>query len=428
MPPQVVKSEMLLSTELNETDVSRLIIGASGVDFSPHRLEQKLHGRSQSPRSTVTPPRPKRKYHRRTLSPLHMIQDLLFPGGLSAAYCNEETLSTSFLVLDGFMTIFLGEFSDEGASLSSEALRVATERWGRRLETNISVGKVSYEYRLSDEVEMSTGGDISRSEAPIISQNLEKVPLVLDQEPNERKILNPKFYFPPSHKMVADGLKFQEYDTVAEVYESILEADIDRYGEFDLVCAIDFHNLGVANLLANDLNFALYYFQESVYRKRECLGHNDPHIADSLIEIGIILYHRGDNEGAIRFFKESMEVYNDSNNSEGAGRALNCIGCVYYQMGDVQSALSYLEQAMVAQKMALGTSEQAESSLLNFALTQANVGYAKLRCEKTDAIAMLEDSLLVLESVLGDDNATAASVRSTIAIAKQPNSPETSES
>ncbi len=218
--------------------------------------------------------------------------------------------------------------------------------------------------------------------------------------------------------------QFQEYDQVAEVYESILEADIDRYGDDDLVCAIDFHNLGVANLLANDLDFALSYFQESVIRKKGCLGKNDHHIADSLIEIGIILYHRNDNAGAIRFFEESLEVYNDSMNSEGVGRALNCIGCVYYQMGDFTSALSYLEQAMVAQKMALGTSEQAESSLLNFALTQANIGYAKLKCGKPDAVAMLEDSLLVLESVLGDDNATAANVRTAIAFAKQPISQE----
>ncbi len=210
MPPQVVKSELLLSTELAENHLSGLIIDGGGLDSSQHKFDPYHHGRSSSPRSTLTPPRPKRKYHsKRPTSPIHMIQELLFPGGMSAAYVNEETLSTSFLILDGFMTIFLGEVSnvEVNKSLNSSALSGATERWGRRLETNISVGKVSYEYRCSDEVEMSTGEDVPRKEVSILSQNLEKVPLVLDQEPNDRKILNPKFYFPPSHKMVADGLK-----------------------------------------------------------------------------------------------------------------------------------------------------------------------------------------------------------------------------
>lgn len=124
------------------------------------------------------------------------------------AYCNEETLSSSFLILDGFMTISL--FDDSSSVLD------ATERWGKRLETNICVGKVSYEYRLSDEVEKQLNHASSKEEgeeevktkATILSQNLENIPLVLDQEPSEDgTLLDPDRYLPPSHKMVADALK-----------------------------------------------------------------------------------------------------------------------------------------------------------------------------------------------------------------------------
>lgn len=202
------------------------IIDSSDFKVSPQKeSSSKSSGRSQSPRSTLVsrPTRQKRRYSPSHVSnPLHVLQELLFPGGTSAAYCNEETASTSFLILDGFMTIFLGDLSNERSnrSISSNALQDATERWGKRLETNICVGKVSYEYRHSDEAEMymdmphSNSGEFSRRSATIVSQNLDRVPLVLDHDANNRDILDPKFYFPPSHKMVADALKVRFHNEI----------------------------------------------------------------------------------------------------------------------------------------------------------------------------------------------------------------------
>jgi hypothetical protein len=68
--------------------------------------------------------------------------------------------------------------------------------------------------------------------------------------------------------------------------------------------------------------------------------------------------------------------------------------------------------------MVLGMSEKAEASLLSFALTQSNIGYLKLKAGHLDAITVLEESLLVLESVIVDDDITVETVRSNVAIAK----------
>jgi tetratricopeptide (TPR) repeat protein len=183
---------------------------------------------------------------------------------------------------------------------------------------------------------------------------------------------------------------------------------------------MDYHNLGVTCLLAKEFDAALYYFQEAVIFKRACLGQNDPTVSDSLVEIGILLYYRNDYDGALKIFKEALEIYNDCSYDEGVGRTCNNIGCVYYKMGDASTALSYIQQALVCQRRSLGKSEKAESSLLNFALTLSNVGYLKLGSGHLDATAMLEESLLVLESVLGDDNSTVGKVKSNINIAKFP--------
>jgi tetratricopeptide (TPR) repeat protein len=187
---------------------------------------------------------------------------------------------------------------------------------------------------------------------------------------------------------------------------------------------MDYHNLGVTCLLANELDAALYYFQEAVIFKRACLGHNDPTVSDSLVEIGILLYNRNDYDGALKIFKEALEIYKECSNSEGVGRTSNNIGCVYDRMGDTATALTCIQEALVCQRRSLGTSEKAESSLLNFALTLSNIGYLKLGAGHLDAAAMLEESLLVLESVLGDDNGTVGKVKSKINIAKCPNDQE----
>jgi hypothetical protein len=44
-----------------------------------------------------------------------------------------------------------------------------------------------------------------------VSQNLKRIPLVLDQEPDDTgTLLDPDRYLPPGHKMVADALNVSE--------------------------------------------------------------------------------------------------------------------------------------------------------------------------------------------------------------------------
>lgn len=61
----------------------------------------------------------------------------------------------------------------------------------------------------------------------------------------------------------------------------------------------------------------------------------------------------------------------------------------------MESAQLYLERAIVALKVGLGLNTKAESALLIFALTQSNIGHLKLKQNQPDAIAPLEESLLV---------------------------------
>jgi len=427
MSPRIENSMDLMldstsaSTSTSTSSSSLLNNGSDSLLFSAFR-ETFLKKNVESKESGNCSSKAMRTMARR---PINMFQTLLIPGGsggISAAYCNEETLSTSFLVLDGFLTIFLGQFSLNEKNIYNME-RDANERWTKRVETNVCIGKVSYEYRMAEKEEKSMSMKHSSKSASIVSQTLVKKPLGVGPEPNDSKSINTDNYIPPSHKMVADCLTFHEFDEAVNVFEDILQIDEERYGENDLVCAVDLHNLGVTNLLAGKLNEAMNYFEESVLRKRECLGLNDNSISDSLVEIGIILYYKGDMDGALAKFKDALGITSQRSSRGDIGRICNNIACVYLSMNEpdsLDSAILYLEKALENQKVGMGSDTQAESALLNVAITQSNIGHLKLRLnELDDAIAPLEESLLVLESVLGDDNMTVESVRANIAIAKK---------
>jgi len=279
MAPQNMSIRVLLTPPLN---------GSNSTSNSPHTNTNRDMKKYNSERSQHDKPKGNcTSKAMRTMArrPINMFQTLLIPGGsagVSAAYCNEETLSSSFLILDGFLTLFLGRYSPCGRN-EYDMRRDASERWGKRVETNVCIGKVAYEYRMAEEKEKEKSMDFESSSngATIVSQTLVKKPLGLSSEPTDSKVINIDSYVPPSHKMVADCLTFQEFDEATSVYEDILLTDQERYGEKDLVCAIDLHNLGVTNLLAGKLDEAMEYFEESATRKRECLGENDTSVSVS---------------------------------------------------------------------------------------------------------------------------------------------------
>lgn len=209
MAPQILNMELLLTSHWTDRDAKPTSHGENQMLKQDFSKQQVPHKRRKSSFGSVK---------QFAIDPIHMIQTLLTPG-ISAASCNEETLSSSFLILDGLLTISLGELTAEGRETKYNMLEDATERWGARFETNIGVGKVCYEYRHETEEEeekcmsccSSVGDDeCNPSQGNILSQTLDLIPLVLDESLIDIRAINPDGYIPPSHKMVADCLKVRQ--------------------------------------------------------------------------------------------------------------------------------------------------------------------------------------------------------------------------
>ncbi len=110
---------------------------------------------------------------------------------------------------------------------------------------------------------------------------------------------------------------------------------------------------------------------------------------------------QGNWQGALSIFNEALEVYLFNNEttpcSDCIGRVYNNLGCVYYNIGDFNSALLYMQKSLVAQRNALRLNSKAVSALLSCALTQANTGYLKCKSDHLDGLPILEESLLVCD-------------------------------
>mmetsp|Transcript_41858 Transcript_41858/g.50195 ORF Transcript_41858/g.50195 Transcript_41858/m.50195 type:complete len:565 (+) Transcript_41858:26-1720(+) len=215
--------------------------------------------------------------------------------------------------------------------------------------------------------------------------------------------------------------------------------DLEEKRESFLLTGTTLHTIGVLHLLSGELTKAYECFLSALNMKQQALSsfrsidddvayHEE--IAVSLVEAGIILYAEEKFEDSLKLFLKALEIYtkicdysevqNDSRrHKHGNGIAIvnNNIACVHFQMGNSIAAFATFEEATrQTKKHMLAT--KGNMDLLHVATTLCNVGYAKLQCKDYEnAITVLEEALLVQQSVLGDDHIVVMKTRGNLEFA-----------
>lgn len=204
------------------------------------------------------------------------------------------------------------------------------------------------------------------------------------------------------------------------------------------------HNLGVLAVLTGKPEEAVSYFREAICLKETAFGRTDAEVALSWDELGIQFFARGDFDGALTSFREAHSVRNgllqqqqqlqqlqqqqqlepDSGvalspaQHPSVAMVLNNMACCYFQMGNARQALLTLEEADEIQQRAVGSSVQAELDLLHVAIVICNCGYMKLALKQyEDARSLLEEALLIQQSVLDDHHRAVRDTLSNIEFA-----------
>lgn len=84
---------------------------------------------------------------------------------------------------------------------------------------------------------------------------------------------------------------------------------------------------------------------------------------------------------------------------------LNNIGCTLYELNQLTQAKEYFEDTLRIQRIMLRTNPQAEKVLISIATTLSNIASIQLQWKMyEEASVALEESLLIQQSVLGDDH------------------------
>mmetsp|Transcript_15976 Transcript_15976/g.23576 ORF Transcript_15976/g.23576 Transcript_15976/m.23576 type:complete len:314 (+) Transcript_15976:162-1103(+) len=166
--------------------------------------------------------------------------------------------------------------------------------------------------------------------------------------------------------------------------------------------------------------------EEAIRIRKLTLGKEHPKVADSLVELGIILLSLKEYSDSMEIFEEALELREmeaedlmeadeicESNLK--IAKLLNNIGCVNFERGKYPEAKEAFEDAINLQKEALGdldlvkaplsTEPSAKPGFLTMASTMCNKGYIELEQKIFfRAIETFKESLSIQKVLLGADN------------------------
>lgn len=215
-----------------------------------------------------------------------------------------------------------------------------------------------------------------------------------------------------------ERIQRRHYRDAIDIYESVLNHCRKCYGNDHHLVMDTLNNLCIANVLNGNYSQALSYGQEALSLRRKNLGKNHIDVASTLSELGIVYYAREDFNKSLVFLREAMQIYSKAPESpERSTRIcslLNNIGCVHYSMGKVATSLSTFNECLGLQRSFMGklTGDTMNKVLYNMSITLCNTGIVTSKQGDLDsALSMLEEGLMVQYSVLPDDHRMIATVQ-----------------
>lgn len=238
------------------------------------------------------------------------------------------------------------------------------------------------------------------------------------------------------HRAACKSMTIGKYGRAIKMFESILSALLNRYGEEHHRVGSALHNVAVANLRAGLLNDARDAIEEAVRIRKLTLGEDDPKVADSLVEYGIILLSMKKYKKSINVFEDALELREieccEAEDGESKREAKlkkakihHNIGCVNFEIKNYDEARKKYMQAIKEQKEIFGSmwlsafrlvSNTSKPGHLTMASTMCNKGYIDLEQEKyRDAIETFTESLKIQKVLLEADNKLILSTMTNIA-------------
>jgi len=266
----------------------------------------------------------------------------------------------------------------------------------------------------------------SGNQSPVVKRSIKNsVPCNLD----EGAFMEAEHNLRAIHDMAAEHLAHGEYEEAADVFEEILRGQQERYGQDHYRVGIALHNLGIVYLKKKDYEKAIEICRRAVDVRKDSLVPNHPDVAVSLAQLGVAHLESKNYHQALAAFRDALNIRRNFLGPRHAkcSKILNNIGCALYSIEDLPEAKRAFDEALEIHRdglRSLPTIEGSESNgmqgntlLLSMASTLCNIGSIRLRWGDFEkAEIALEESLLIQQSVLGDDHPTVSSTIDSIEV------------
>jgi len=230
------------------------------------------------------------------------------------------------------------------------------------------------------------------------------------------------------HELGKRHLGYNEYDEAIEVFEEILRGQIELHGENDHRVGTALHNIATVYMRARAFTKTIQICQKAIIVRCRMLGPSHPDLAVSFSQLGIAYLEIDEHRPALRAFRAALGIRRKSLDRADPkiARLLNNIGCSLFELGQLIDAKVAFEEALAIQRCIMrhnsprcfdkgSKPNNVNHVLLTIAATLCNLGSIQLRWKMHEkAIVVLEEALLIQESVLGDEHFTVLSTKGSI--------------
>jgi hypothetical protein len=215
-------------------------------------------------------------------------------------------------------------------------------------------------------------------------------------------------------------IRSRRYRDTIDIYESVLDHYRQQSKDHRLVISA-LHNLGIVHTWNGNYSDALIYCNEALRIRRNKFGNGHLQVASSLQELGIIHYARENFNKALGAFRESLQILSKDPTPQGIESRipsiLNNIACIHFSMGKLEASLSTFEECLNLQRISMGSvcGSGVDRILFNISIVLTNAAtIAAKQGNSCRAISLMEEGLIVQQSVLPDDHRAVMSVRKSL--------------
>jgi tetratricopeptide (TPR) repeat protein len=196
---------------------------------------------------------------------------------------------------------------------------------------------------------------------------------------------------------VANGaLVRHEYARALEMYET-LRRDIRRRTSHSDIALPLLNRLAILSFLSGNEAMAGSFCRKLI----DSTDGKAAEFLDALIMKGFLQFGCGNLDDALVTWREAS--YKVKPDNAHAPLLWNNLACLQVQLGSMGEAIESLKQSLALQKQEQNVANDTEHALLNISITLNNVAVvAEIQHDYSTAIASLEESLLLQESILAE--------------------------